>query len=433
MAGVPLRDVFPKGLYARSVLLTVLPVTIILALMTLYYYNGHLRSMNTRLSQSVAREVALIDRTCAEQPGNLSAQAFITASLGLRFECDVPPSQELQPLASQFLYRDVVVGAIDERLGRAANVRLDRSIDALVIDIPAADEMRRVFVDRKRAIAINGHIFIVWVVLFSLLMAFTALAFLRNQVRSMLQLTEAAQAFGRGQEMAGFRPSGAREVRAAANAMIEMRNRLIKFTEQRTHMLAGVSHDLRTPLSRLNLHFAMQEQTPDTVAARGDIAEMEAMLEEYLAFAQGDEGERASPTDLTALLNDIVSGFAMRDVRLVQPPDVELIIKPLMMKRAISNLVSNAVIYGDAAEISLICDEDWVKVIVDDNGPGIPPDRFEEAFKPFARLNDARTQNLPGTGLGLALARDAAQRSGGQVTLYPSPLGGLRAEMQLPR
>lgn len=434
MAGIPLRDIFPKGLYARSVLLTLLPVAIILGLMILYFYYGHLRSMNEKLSQAVAREIEMIDQACRSAPGNLSVIAFVGATLGLEVECDMAdPAAWPDRSTERFFYAALVGDTISARLQRPVTVSLDRRTDRLDVRFRASEATRRVMFDRKRAIAINGHIFIVWVVAFSLIMVFTALGFLRNQVRSILRLTEAAQAFGRGQDFGDYRPTGAREIRAAALAVMQMRQRLVRFAEQRTRMLAGISHDLRTPLTRLGLHFAMQEQTEDVKAAREDLAQMKAMLDEYLTFARGEETENSQAVPVMDMLREIVGLYPPHKVRLVSAPEMTLNARPVALKRALSNLVANAAAYAPSAEVSALEDGDMIVVRVDDTGPGIPAHLHEEAMRPFSRLEEARTQNVPGTGLGLALARDTARRAGGRLTLHPSPLGGLRAEMRLPR
>ncbi|MEO0882654.1 MAG: ATP-binding protein [Pseudomonadota bacterium] len=430
MIGVPWRNLFPKGLYARSVLLTLLPVVIILSLMTIYYYNGHLRTVNLKLSQAVARELVLVDQTCVQMPDDLAAKAFIESTLGLQFECDDNGSD--RELSSRFFYASLVRAAIEQRLDKSINLALDRQTDTLSIRFQTDRQARLIEIDRKRAIAINGHIFIVWVVLFSLFMVFAALAFLRNQVRSILRLTEAAQAFGRGTDVDGYRPSGAKEIRAAARAVIQMRRRLVRFAEQRTKMLAGVSHDLRTPLTRLKLQLAMIEQTEDIKAAQKDISDMEEMLAEYLAFVRGDGEEAATAVDLTDMLREIARGYPKADIEMKPSESILLQTKPLSLKRALSNLVSNAINYAGRAEISIHNSIGGVTIRVDDDGPGIPKDRYEEALKPFTRLEDARSQNVPGTGLGLAIANDAARRAGGRLTLHASPLGGLRVEMKLP-
>ena len=427
------RKISPKGLYARSMLLTLLPLSVILMLTTLYYYNGHLRSVNSKLSQGVSRQILLIDRFCASDEYDESGRVSIQESFSLTFDCDFQETGEAGPVKERFFYSGLVREQIREIVGRDARVYLTGDGRQIDIRLSARERTVRVQMDRKRVMDINSHIFIVWVVLFTLSMAFVALAFLRNHVRSILRLTQVTQAFGKGQDMEGFRPSGAREVRAAAHAVIDMRNSLIGFAEQRTSLLAGVSHDLRTPLTRLQLLLAMQDQTEDVQEARADIRDMETMLDEYLAFARGEDGEAAQQVNITDLTRQVVSRFEKaRFVDVKGAGDITIFGRPMTLKRAISNLVSNAVTYADLAEIKLEGIEKGVQIIVDDDGPGIPPEQYEDAFRPFARLNEARTQNSPGVGLGLALTRDAARSHGGRVSLQASPLGGLRAVMFLP-
>jgi two-component system osmolarity sensor histidine kinase EnvZ len=426
------RKVFPRGLYARSVLMTLLPVTIILTLMTIYYYNGHLRAVNTKLIQAVARDVDFIDQTCQINESNMTAMAVIEARLSLRFDCDFRSDAEDARLTGWFPYRGDVRAVLEDQLRRPVEVALLSGRRVLDIRVISPEKTLRIEIDRKRALVINGHIFIVWVIAFSLFMVTTALAFLRNHVRSILSLTEATQSFGRGQSLSGFVPSGANEIRAAAKAVIEMGERLTGFTEQRTAMLTGVSHDLRTPLTRLKLHLAMQEQTEDVIAARADLEDMAAMLDEYLAFAKGEESERAQALDLDALVREVSGRFRDANLGLGVVMPVRIIGRPLALRRAISNLIVNATKYGTRTELTLVTDGERAILAVDDNGKGIAPELYETAFEPFTRLDDARTQNVAGTGLGLALSRDVARSHGGEISLDRSPLGGLRARLVLP-
>ena len=210
-----------------------------------------------------------------------------------------------------------------------------------------------------------------------------------------------------------------------------MKARLTAFANERTAMLAGVSHDLRTPLTRLKLQLAMMEQTDDIRAAREDLNDMASMLDEYLAFASGEEGESHEPIRLDTLVSDIAASIG-GEILLGALPPTTISARPLALKRAVSNIMSNALGYGTKAEIRLVDGPHMVELLVDDDGPGIPVDRREEAFRPFHRLNEARTQNVPGTGLGLALARDTARLHGGDIRLEDSPLGGLRVRLRLP-
>jgi two-component system osmolarity sensor histidine kinase EnvZ len=261
-----------------------------------------------------------------------------------------------------------------------------------------------------------------------------AVLFLRNQIKPILRLADAAESFGKGREAPHFRPRGAREVRRAAHAFLEMKARVERAMEQRTAMLAGVSHDLRTILTRFKLELALIGDTPELEAMRRDVDEMSGMLEDYLAFARGDSGENAQPTDMTVALEEL-RGDAERNghcatVSFHGLPVV--IIKPASFKRCLGNLISNAARHGSKIAITGHRDHRYLTVTIDDDGPGIPADKREEVFKPFLRLDGARNQDEGGTGLGLAIARDIARSHGGDIMLGDSPLGGLRARVRIP-
>jgi len=332
---------------------------------------------------------------------------------------------------------------LDEPLRMALASRLnapfwfDTTGAANTVDIRIAltRGVMRVIAPRDRATARLGYQFVVWVTGLTLLLTGVALIFIRNQVRAIERLAEAAEAFGRGVDAAQFKPHGAAEVRKAAYAFIAMKERIQRHIDQRTALLASVSHDLRTPLTRLKLEVALAEPSPRTQEIKRDLAEMEHMIDEYLAFARGETGEAVETTALPALIK-AVADAAKRTGAVVSvkiAPGLEARLRPNTFKRALSNLIMNAAAHGDRVEVSARSRaSSGVEIFVDDNGPGIPPDRYEEAFKPFSRLDEARNQNEKGVGLGLAIARDAARALGGDVTLEPSPLGGLRAVVWLP-
>jgi two-component system osmolarity sensor histidine kinase EnvZ len=261
-----------------------------------------------------------------------------------------------------------------------------------------------------------------------------AILFLRNQIRPIVRLADAAEAFGKGREAQNFRPRGAREVRRAAAAFLEMKARIERAIEQRTTMLAGVSHDLRTVLTRFKLELALLGDGPETEAIKRDIDEMAGMLEAYLSFARGDTGEQSAPTNMAALLEELRAEIGRNNhyltVAYYGQPGVT--VRPAAFKRCIGNLVSNAARFASAISVTGHRDHRWLTVTVDDDGPGIPAKLREEVFKPFLRLDDARNQDEGGTGLGLAIARDIARSHGGDIALGDSPLGGLRATVRVP-
>ena len=298
--------------------------------------------------------------------------------------------------------------------------------------------MLRFIATRTQTYASNSHIFLLWMVGSSVILLTVAILFLRNQIRPILRLAEAADEFGKGRPIPeDFRPRGAREVRQAAEAFLEMRDRIKTHVDQRTTMLAGVSHDLRTVLTRFKLELALLGESAEIRSLRTDVNEMQHMLEDYLAFARGDGGEEAKSASLRLLLEDIVEesqvyGMAVELKMRKRDDEFELPLKRQALKRAITNLVSNAMRYGDKVIIRVAKEGEWVRIEVDDNGPGIPLEERENVFRPFYRIDKARTQEAGNSGLGLAIARDIARSHGGHVTLGESSMGGLRAVISLP-
>jgi len=262
-----------------------------------------------------------------------------------------------------------------------------------------------------------------------------AILFLRNQIKPILRLSEAADSFGRGRPPpADFKPRGAREVRQAANAFIEMRNRIERYVEQRTIMLAGVSHDLRTVLTRFKLQLALFEDSPELEAMRADVDEMQAMLEDYMAFAKGDAGEEIVRTDIGEILSEVkCQAHGGRTIAIeVKEGPLVVPVRRHAFKRAVANLVNNAARFAEHVNVSAAKQNGALTVQVEDDGPGIPEAEHEHVFRPFYRIDHARNQDSGSTGLGLAIARDIARIHGGDIALSRSPLGGLKAVLKVP-
>jgi two-component system osmolarity sensor histidine kinase EnvZ len=292
----------------------------------------------------------------------------------------------------------------------------------------------RVYARRSAAYASNSEIFLIWMVGTSSVLLTVAIIFLRNQIKPIVRLADAAESFGKGRDVPNFRPRGAREVRRAAQAFIEMKTRVERAMEQRTAMLAGVSHDLRTVLTRFKLELALIKDSPETEPMKKDVDEMARMLEAYLAFARGDLGESAAPTDMAEFLEELrldAERHGHKATVVFRGPPV-VTVRPAAFKRCLGNLVSNASRFAKTIAIAGHRDHRWLSITIDDDGPGIPPELREEVFKPFLRLDDARNQDQGGTGLGLAIARDIARSHGGDIVLGDSPLGGLRAVARVP-
>jgi len=292
-------------------------------------------------------------------------------------------------------------------------------------------------VPRRNVYATNSHIFLVWMVISSLLLVSVAVIFMRQQIKPIERLSKAAQQFGIGMKMENFKPSGASEVRKAAEAYLKMQERIERFIEQRTLMLAGVSHDLRTPLTRLKLQIEMLSDDKNNSELLSDVDEMQKMLETYLDFAEGVTTEETSNISLDSMINEIINSEnqAHKEINFktssADPTYFEC--KAIAMKRNISNLFNNACSYGDNILISLKNNENLITISVEDDGPGIKEDNYEQAMKPFIRLDSSRNQNISGSGLGLSISQDITSNHGGEMTMSRSDLGGLKVSLKFPR
>lgn len=427
----------PTGLYARALLIIIAPMVVLQSVVAFVFMERHWNSVTQKLSASVVSDIAALIEFHHLLPPAETPQIKRIAQEKLGLVIDfLPPGEMPQPGPKPFF------SLLDQALSVELRKQIKRPFwidtvgrSALVeIRIHLDDAVLRVIAPRNAAYASNSGIFLMWMVGTSLVLLTVAILFLRNQIRPILRLADAAEAFGKGRDMPNFRPRGAREVRRAAVAFIEMRLRLERAMEQRTAMLAGVSHDLRTILTRFKLELALLDHAPEIEAMKKDVDEMARMLEAYLAFARGDMGEIAAPADMVEALEELKSDAERSGHNVsVQFHGQPLVtVKPAAFKRCLANLVSNAARHADSIAITGHRDHRWLTVTVDDNGPGIPPDKREDVFKPFLRLDNARNQDEGGTGLGLAIARDIARSHGGDILLGDSPLGGLRATIRVP-
>jgi two-component system osmolarity sensor histidine kinase EnvZ len=428
----------PTGLYARALLIMIVPMVVLQSVVAFVFMERHWNTVTRHLSAAVVQDIAsLIDVYKAFPQDKDRTQLKRIAQMRLGLVVDFLPLGDMpSPGPKPFfsLLDQSLSGQISRQIGRPFWIDTVGRSNLVEIRILLDDAVMRVFAQRSAAYASNSEIFLFWMVGTSSILLIVSVLFLRNQIKPILRLADAAESFGKGRDAPNFRPRGAREVRRAAHAFLEMKSRIERTIEQRTAMLAGVSHDLRTILTRFKLELALIGDSPEVDAMRKDIDEMSGMLEDYLAFARGDNGENAQPTDMTVALEELRSdaernGHAA-SVTFRGLPVV--IVKPASFKRCVANLVSNAARHGDIISISGQRDHRYLSVTVDDDGPGIPAAMREEVFKPFLRLDGARNQDEGGTGLGLAIARDIARSHGGDIMLGDSPLGGLRATVRIP-
>jgi len=433
-----LKTVLPKGLYARALLIIIVPMVVLQSVVAFMFVERQWSVVNYYLSSAVTREIAtLIDVYKSYPQGADRGQLRRIAQDRLGLVVDFLPETQLPPPGPKPFFSQLDATLSDEI---RKQIRLPFWIDTVgrssivEIRIKLDDTIMRVFATRADAYDFNAWIFLLWMVATSLVVLTIAILFLRNQIRPIVRLADAAEAFGKGREVANFRPRGAREVRRAAAAFLEMKVRIERAIEQRTTMLAGVSHDLRTILTRFKLELALLGDGPEVEAIKKDVDEMAGMLEAYLAFARGDLGEQSAPTDMAAMLEELKADSERHGHRATVAyhgqPDVT--VRPAAFKRCLANLVSNAGRFASTVAITGHRDHRWLTVTVDDDGPGIPTSLREDVFKPFLRLDDARNQDEGGTGLGLAIARDIARSHGGEIALGDSPLGGLRATVRVP-
>jgi two-component system osmolarity sensor histidine kinase EnvZ len=405
--------------------------------MTWFFFNTHVQQVNTKLSRSFAQELDAAANFRLQHPEDWDSYAAgITRSGLMNLSFSTDPAKKQPPAGRQCceqLAPELAVLRREAPVTYAFIPSSELGEDIIEVRVPLPDGTIIARIDRKRVVIVTAPQFIGWSVAFSLLLLITSYMFLRNQVRSIMQLSWAADAFGRGEDAPDFKPSGAAEVRRAARSLIQMRNRIRRYADQRTAMLAGVSHDLRTPLARLKLELALLPKEHDANAAKADISEMERMLDGYLAFARGEDGEKPEQTNLTALAQEASAHAGTRaKLEFNAPAPVTVRLRPLAMKRAIANLANNAADHGKTVRINVQRGAGEAIVTVDDDGPGIPANMYEDAFRPFSRLDASRNQNVSGVGLGLTIARDTARAHGGDVVLSKSDLGGLRATIRLP-
>jgi two-component system, OmpR family, osmolarity sensor histidine kinase EnvZ len=431
-----LKRFVPKGLFARSLLIIVLPVAIMQMVVTYMFFDLHWEQVSRRLSEGAAGDVAAVTRQYTANPAAFpkiaqNARADLRLSVALQANGKLPDTTRRGTIPA---FDRTIQRALTSSIAQPFWFDTTRYPDYVDIRVAVPGGVLRFLAYRDRVFASTGGIFILWLAGASILLATVSVLFIRNQVRPMERLADAAERFGRGENVE-LKPAGSAEVRRATTAFLQMRGRIGRHLEQRTNLLAGVSHDLRTPLTRLKLQLAMMPKSADLDDARGDIKEMEGMLEEYLTFAQGQWSEDPEPLDIALMVREIIADTARagRTVEVTELAETLLATgRPIALKRCLSNLVENALSFADTVKISSLGTPDLIVICVDDNGPGIAPEDYEEALKPFSRLDPARNQNRKGVGLGLALANDAARSHGGSLTLERSTLGGLRVSVRLP-
>jgi two-component system osmolarity sensor histidine kinase EnvZ len=430
----------PKGLYARALIIIIAPMVLLQSVVAFVFLERHWATVTGRLSTATVQSIAMLIETYQAFPQNKKNAVTLTrlANNNLGFRVKIVPGEDLPPARAKPFF-DLLDSTLSDEITRRIKrpfwidtVGRSKFVD---IRIKLDHGVMRVLARRSQTYASNSQIFLFWMIGTSLVLLTVAVLFLRNQIKPILRLAEAAESFGKGRPVPPeFRPRGAREVRQAALAFMEMRDRIERHVEQRTTMLAGVSHDLRTILTRFKLELAMIEDSPEIEAMRADADEMEAMLEDYMAFAKGDSGEDIVRANIGDILTEVKNqAHGAKNVTIeVRGKPLVVALKRHAFKRAVANLVNNAARFATHVTVSAGKENGSLVVAVDDDGPGIPEAEREHVFRPFYRVDHARNQDSGSTGLGLAIARDIAHSHGGDITLNQSRLGGLKAVLKVP-
>lgn len=415
-----LKRILPQSLFGRALLILVLPTVLMQILAITIFYDRHWSSIQRHTSSSLAGEVAVvIERALMNPPEQRKAALSMYESLMVMDIALKPLSLDISDTGDHDRFARYV---------RALRRRTD--LPFVVHELPEKERIRtrialprqllQVDVGIKRLESSTTYIFVLWVVCSALLLTVIAIAFLRNQIRPISRLADAAERFGMGQDVGDFKPHGAEEVRKAGRAFMVMRSRITRQISTRTAMLTGISHDLRTPLTRLKLQLTMLDESEDVSAMLQDIADMEHMLGEYLNFARSnDETVPMEEVDIAEWLRAIVQAYTATGAPLSYsfPETARLPLRLSQMKRAVENLINNALKYGEQCHVSLEITPGWLTITFDDDGPGIDETVMEDVFRPFTRLDTSRNQETGGVGLGLAIARDIVQVHGGYIRM----------------
>jgi len=433
-----LKRLLPRGLFGRALIIIVAPIVLLQAIIAYVFFERDLDTTTRRLARDVAADTAMLVALEDNNQSPARERLRALAARQLDYRIQFLPGQNLPTIHGQPVTTiDVALDDIlEQRIGADRDFRTERIGDDFEIRVDVHDGVLSVLVPRDRVTVSKPDLFILWMVASAALLMGIAIIFLRNQVRPIERLARAADSFGKGRAVPDFKPYGATEVRRAAQAFITMRERIERHVAQRTEMLAGVSHDLKTPLTRLKLTLEMLPGDSDIKSMRDDIAEMEHMLDDYLAFARGEGGEDASLIDLSELVRDVAAAAERAQpaarIAVTAPVHAPVRVRRAGLRRVLANLIDNAVKHGSQVAVSLHHDEGLMEVVVEDDGPGIPQARREEAFRPFHRLDEGRNLQSGGSGLGLAIARDITRAHGGDILLDQSVMGGLKATVRLP-
>lgn len=433
-----IKRFLPKTLFGRALMILVTPLVLLQIVATYVFIDRHWETITRRLTAAIAGEIGLVIDALEREPGEAARlRIFAQANQHFQLRMTFTPNVSLPDTHQEY------TGILDRKLAIDMQERVSRPFlidttvfkERVIIDVQLPDGVLSVIVPGSRLFSSTTYIFIFWMVGTSLILLAIAIVFLRNQIRPIRRLAAAVDRFGKGQTLEGeFQVSGAAEVRQVGIAFNRMRERIGRQIRQRTDMLSGVSHDLRTPLTRMRLQLEMLSDQTAVDELKADLLEMENMIDGYLTFARGEGDEPAIVTDLSALIESSVAGWQRNGTKIDCHIEgrLELPVKSDALRRCLDNLISNASRYAKNVWVSAGRRDESIEITIDDDGPGIPEGQRQDVFRPFWRPDESRNPETGGTGLGLAIARDVARGHGGDIVLQESPHGGLRARIHLP-
>lgn len=433
--------IFPNTLFFRTMLLIFVPLILVQVVSVIAFFNGNWEKVGRRLSDNLSNNIAVAMEMTSKNPASLAEiQLLYKQNYGITLDL-ITGEEQLAVKTNTHYGKDykIVTGFLEKSLhnkfpNMLTNVYLANGRDNVIVLVEAPNGLYRFVASTKHIFSTSIFGFVAWMIGTSLLLFLVATLFLRIQVRSIATLAQVAEDFGKGINTP-FKPYGSSEVRKAGIAFIKMKERIQKQISERTQMLAGVSHDLRTPLTRMKLQTAMLPESPDNKEFIEDISEMEKMLDGYLAFVSGEGSEKNSFVDMNELILSIINKFRNTKamIRYSTNDQVSAIQgREQALKRAVTNIISNAFNYGKTIAVGLESVNNRLEITVDDDGPGIPADKREDVFKAFYRLDESRNKETGGVGLGLSIARDIITSHGGKIELSDSTLGGLRVLISIP-
>lgn len=438
---VSIKRYLPRSLFARSLLILTVPIVLTLVISTYVFFDRHWENMASRLATAVAGEVAFLSEQFVQAPDQDKLERLMKESRQhLQLNLTYVSEGKIEPDSVDYfgrgdLIKKTLKRELDQKLKYPSRVIVDVSEKWIQIHVQLEHGVLIVTSPERRLFSSSGFVFLIWMIGVSAILLVVAILFMRNQIRPIKRLAVVADRFGKGRDVPFFKVEGAREVRQAARAFLGMRRRIDRQIQQRTAMLAGVSHDLRTPLTRMKLQAEMLGDTPDAKALKSDIEDMERMMDAYLQFARGEGNEAMERLDVLEMIERISNNFGRDgfDVNVSSKgKNFQMFLRPVGFERCLTNIISNAQKYAKKAWVHVVCEDENMTIVIEDNGPGVDEAHYEDVFKPFFREEKSRNTRTGGVGLGLPIAQDIILAHGGEIELGQSEHGGLSVMIKLP-